>query len=119
MWFDSSTAGLVGGMGGLVGGMGGLLGGLIGCYGAMAGIFGRKGKFKKIILASGFGFIVLGVILLCVGLFALVTGQPYHVWYPFTLLGGLFTLILIPNYIVLKKVYTQAELKKMNVDDLT
>jgi DNA topoisomerase IA len=36
----------------------------------------------------------------------------------FMVIGCILTAVLLPNYIVVKKIYRQAELKKMNVDDL-
>ena len=112
MWFSEQIAGLIGGIGG------GLLGTLIGAWGAIIGIFARKGKFKKLILIVAIVFLVIAFIALCAGFFALAAGQPYHVWYPFALIGGTVTAIIIPNYIVAKRIYTRAELKKMNIDDL-
>jgi ABC-type dipeptide/oligopeptide/nickel transport system permease subunit len=112
MWFDLYTGILIGSIGGsAVGVFGGTLG-------AMAGVFSRKGKFKKFILTSMIILMILGVISLCAGVIALMSGQPYHVWYPFTILGVILPVVEIPGYIAVKKGYAQAELKKMSVDDL-
>ena len=112
MWFDAQTAGLVGGI------TGGAIGVTCGALGIMAGIFARKGKYKNFILAFAFMLIICGAALLCTGIIALATRQPYHVWYPFVFSGALLIVIIIPNYIVLRKTYTSAELKKMDIDDL-
>ena len=113
MWFSSQISGLVGGIGGA------LYGCLVGGGGAFVGIFAGKGKFKKFILTYLFIIMAVSAILLCVGIFALATGQPYHVWYPFMFIGGMGAIQLPIFYIMTRKFYIKAELKKMNIDDLT
>jgi len=107
MWFDVQTAGL---LGGALGGVMGICGGIIGI---MAGISARKAKFKKIILAITLTLIVFGAILLCFGIIALIMRQPYHVWYPFVLTGGISTAVFLPNYFHMKKIYKRTELNKI------
>ena len=113
MWFEPHMAGWIGGIGGSV------IGVLGGTFGALAGIFVRKGKFKKFILTYAIVLIVIGAASLCTGLFALITGQPYHVWYPFTLIGALLSIQMPIFFRMMKKIYIQVELNKMNIDDLT
>ena len=70
-WFDSSNAGLVGGIG------------------------------------------ALGV-----GLYALATGQPYHVWYPFALMGFILAVVLGSLLPVVRRRYAQAEQRRIDAEAL-
>jgi len=44
--------------------------------------------------------------------------QPFYVWYPFVLAGGIVTLLLIPNYFMLRKRLIEIELYKMEIKDI-
>ena len=101
MWFDAQTAGLIRG---ILGGAMGVCGGIVGIVG---GVFGRDGKYKKIVLAFVVVPMVIGVLLLPIGLVALLIRQPFHVWYPFALTGGIAITIFLPLYFSLKKIYEQ------------
>jgi len=91
------------------------------CYwiwAAPAMIWSRKGKHKKLILRSNLILTSIGAIILCVGIVALVTGQPFHVWFSPTASGFISLTCMVPMYFFIKKMYTKAELNKMSVDDL-
>jgi uncharacterized membrane protein len=103
MWFDAHIAGLIGG---IFGGLIGVCGGIIGIIG---GLFVRKGKYKKFTLTLSIALIVLGAISLIIGAIALIMRQPYHVWYPFVLVGGISTAVFFPLYFNMKKIYEQVE----------
>jgi MFS family permease len=94
----------------------GLCGGILGI---LAGKFSRRGRHKKLVMSFIFVMIVLGVLSLCIGLFALLMGQPYHVWYPFILLGVILVAVLVPNYVVIKNIYARAELNSFSSRDNT
>jgi len=112
MWFSQQTANLVGAI------MGSAVGVVGGTCGSLNMIFARKGKYWTFIKTNVTVWISLGVVSLCVGIFALITGQPYHVWYPFALVGFLLVIVIPANYVNAKKIYAAAELKKMSVDEL-
>ena len=63
--------------------------------------------------------LVLCALLIITGLYALLlAGQPWQVWYPLVLLGGLGTLatgVLLP---VTRRVYRQAEQRKLEASAL-
>ena len=103
MWFEAQTAGLIGG---IAGGVIGVCGGI---WGAVVGMNARKGKFKKFALTFAVVLIGLGVVSLCVGIAALATRQPYHVWYPFTLMGVILIAVFVPNYFNVRKIYAKFE----------
>ena len=81
--------------------------------------FVKKVKHKKIILSYAVIFIILSAISLCTGIIALISQQPFHVWFPFIIYGSTSIVCMVSMYIVARITYTKAELKKMNVDDLT
>jgi len=103
MWFDEQTAGLVGGIAGAVIGICG------GTWGAVVGMYARKGRFKTFALTFAVVLIGLGVASLCAGIAALAMRQPYHVWYPFTLMGVIVVAVVVPNYVNVKKIYARVE----------
>ena len=103
MWFDAQTAGLVGG---IAGGVVGICGGI---WGTVVGVYARKGKFKTFALTFPIVLIGLGIVSLCAGIVALATRQPYHVWYPFVLVGTILVAVLVPNYIMVRKIYAKVE----------
>jgi len=104
MWFNAQTAGL---LGGILGGIIGICGGIIGI---MGGVFGREGKYIKAVLTIAVVPMVIGVLLLPAGFIALIIRQPFHVWYPFALIGGIAIAIFLPLYFQLKKIYERIEL---------
>lgn len=112
MWFDSQTGTLIGA---ILGSASGILGGI---WGTLAGLYARKGKHKRLILASAIVLIAIGLIALGTGIAALFLKQLYHVWYPFLLIGIILVACLFPNYFNVKKIFTLAELKRMAVNDL-
>jgi len=63
-----------------------------------------------------------GSVSACLCVIALLTGQPYHVWYPFMMLGffgcawGGISLLI---HKLMKKQIVKSELNKMDIADLT
>jgi cell shape-determining protein MreD len=110
-WFDSRTAGLIGG---IIGTALGVTGGVIG---SLCGICVQKG-WKKLIYTLFIIAIAASSVLLITGIVALLCKQPYHVWYPFLLPGllgtGLFSILLS----TIGKRFTEYELRKMQAKDL-
>jgi hypothetical protein len=102
-WWGARQAGWIGGVGGSVLG---LLGGLIGTLASLGR--GRRfvtGATQVIIL---FGFLSAGA-----GLVALIGGQPYMVFYPLLLAGGVCVLVFGLNRKTILKRYQQIELRRM------
>jgi hypothetical protein len=106
-WWTGRTAGWLGGIGGS----------LIGCLGALVGWLSAKGKGYR--LASGLlkGGVVFGGVLILVGLVALIQSQPYAVYYPLLLLGGLLTVLSPIILLVLRNQQRQHELRRMEAMD--
>lgn len=112
-WFDPVTFGAW--FGAIVGGGGGAL---CGIWGALCGILSPRGKGRKVILGGMFMFVIIGLILSGVGLFALLSGQPYGIWYPILMAGLMFAIIpgvLIP---VIRKNYQEAENRRIAAESI-
>ena len=108
-WFENW--GLVGG---LLGGGIGLLGGV---YGTVVGICAPRGKAKRLVFGLHWFALLLGLALLVGGITALVTGQPYGVWYALLLPGALLTVLIICFTPMVKLRYRQAEHRKLNAEE--
>ena len=69
-------------------------------------------------LGGMFMFVIIGLILSGIGLFALISGQPYGIWYPILMVGLMFSIIpgaLIP---VIRKNYQQAENRRIAAESI-
>jgi hypothetical protein len=103
----------------LIGAFGGAGVGLLGAtLGPAMGILVPKGKGKSIILPALLTIGVLGVALLVSGLVALISKQPYHVWYPLVLIGLISSVVMLPLFFVAKGRYRAAERNRMEAQDL-
>jgi hypothetical protein len=101
---------------GSIGGSGlGMLGGLLG---TLVGVCAPRGVGRQAIVAFHVGLLVFGAALLAAGLTALAVGQPYHVWYPLVLGGGLMTPLLGVLLPVVRGAYRQAERRKLEAEVL-
>jgi hypothetical protein len=109
-WWDQETAILVGAIGGsAIGVIGGL-------YGAAMGVLAPRGKCKGLLMSVHVSMIVLGVVALVAGIVAAISGQPYAVYYPLLLGGGLVSLLfslLLPVVVVR---YRQAEARRLDAE---
>lgn len=112
MWFDTNIAIWIGALGGSAFG---IWGGLLGMFSQSCA---KKGKHRKLITGLICGTFVVGIVALVFGLVALISGQPYHIWYPLTLIGGIICFVLPCMYHTASKIYNQAELNKMQLQDM-
>lgn len=110
-WFDTQTAGLIGAIAGSA--MGVLFGGI---GGPMAGYFAPRGKHKPLVMGYFIAWGVLGVIALAVGLVAVFSDQPQHVYYPFLMVGGLCALLSAILTPVIAKQYRRADERKLDAE---
>jgi hypothetical protein len=107
-WWGERMAGLFGGLGGA----------LLGVMGAVIGVLGGSGKAKGVVLGLLRAMVGLGVLALGVGLVALATGQPYAVYFPLLLCGGIATVVPVGVLPGVRKRYEMAELRRMEATDL-
>lgn len=111
-WWNNETAAWVGGFGGAAVGVIG------GTYGAAVGMMAPKGIGRGPMLTVHFTLLVLGAASLVVGSIAWLSAQPYHVYYPMLLLGGVLAPLmgfLLPT--ILQR-YRQADARKMAAEEL-
>lgn len=108
-WWSPQLSALLGGIGGS----------LIGCCGGLIGCLAGLGKARRFVLAMTKTFIALGIVLTLAGIAAVVCQQPYAVWYPLLLLGGIMTLVCGVNLYPIKKRYDDLEIRRMTSMDAT
>ena len=110
-WFDQNTFGAL--WGAIIGGVGGTLGGL---WGALVGTMAPRGKGRAWIIPIGWGFAGLGVLSLAFGLYALVVGQPYGIWYGPVLTGVIFAGVVGGLMPVVYKRYADADARRLQAE---
>lgn len=108
-WWSDRTGGLVGGLGGAF--LGVFLGG---CLGPLI----ASGKARGFVMASYLAVGVLCVGLLSLGVVAWTIGQPYGVYYPLLLLGGLGAVLSAVGFRQARHKYHDSELRRMTSLDV-
>jgi hypothetical protein len=103
-WFGVLTGVVAGGMGSVLG--------------TAAGILVPRGKGKSWLPATCAVVAVLGLASLAFGLAALLSGQPYGIWYPPLLGGMLGTFIFGGGVFVLRARYAQVEQRRLEAEAL-
>ena len=107
-WWGSRTGGW----------LGAIVGCLIGCIGAATGILSSVGTARRFVLTVVNATILLGLCMLVLCGIALISSQPYVVWYPLALVGGLDALIFTALRGTIRKRYEQVELRKIAAADV-
>lgn len=107
-WWTSEQSGMVGGIAGSV------LGILGGVFGTMCGILIPKGKGVKPLLWGIRMLTIASVVFLCVGAVAIAQNQPYHVWYPLVLIGGLTLFVFGIWNFLLPYIASQHEQRRLH-----
>ena len=111
-WWTDHQAALIGAIGGsIVGGLGGL-------FGTIAGICAPRGKWKRLVFGMTYTFIAAGWTLLAAGLIALLLRQPYGVWYPLLLGGGVLGLAMTALAPLVHLRYREAENRRLEAEQL-
>lgn len=111
-WISEQSAWVLGPV--LGGGVGGVLCGGVG--GGLCGLLAQKGKARGFVMGYYVFMLVLGVLSLGVGLAALAVDQPYHVWYPFTLMGAILLIVIASVWPAIKRQYRQAEQRRLDAE---
>ncbi len=109
-WFGN--AGLVGG---LIGGGIGILGAV---YGTVVGVFAPRGKGRPFVFAVHWAALAVGGVLVVAGVTAVITGQPYGVWYALLLPGLLLTVLMGTATPMIRLRYRQAEHRRLEAEEL-
>jgi hypothetical protein len=82
------------------------------------GVLAPRGKAKWLVLGSLGVLLCCSAILLVLGITAVTSGQPYGVWYGLLLAGVIGLIVLGSLSPVAINAYRQAELRKMQSQDL-
>ena len=106
-WWSTSVGGIIGGAFGIV----------FGCLGGVIGWLSHKGKARAFVMATVKTMFGVGTASLVLSVVALVCGQPYAVYYPPLLVGILLTILPLGLLGAVRKMYEQAELRKMEALD--
>jgi hypothetical protein len=95
-----------------------VLGVVGGTWGGLMGTLGPRGKAKRLMLGGLWMLLACSAILLVAGIVALLTGQPYGVWYGLGLAGLIGLLAIGANTPMALKMYRDAEVRRMKAQDL-
>lgn len=106
-WFSSSVAGF----------LGGLIGTLVGLMGAFIGWAATRAKARAAVMFLLGLMGLMGLAGAVLGVLALMDEQTYAVTYTLLLIGGLGLVLPTGLYMVVKKRYQQAELRRMQAMD--
>lgn len=106
-WWNDRQAGLVGG----------IVGSALGVLGALIGWLGSTGRARGFALGTLSALSLLGMGALALGGIALTSDQPYGVYYPLLLLGGLGTVLGFSLKRSMSKRYEELELRRMQALD--
>ena len=106
-WWSGQHAGILGAIGGSA----------LGILGAVVGWLGSAGRAKGFVLNTLQGIAWVGIGILLLGAVAFLGGQPYGVYYPLVLLGGISATLgfFLPRS--LSKRYEDLELRRMQAFD--
>ncbi len=111
-WFSEHTGILLGSFGGAgLGALGAILG-------VTAGILLPQGRGRTWLLGTVLSVTTLGVLCFLTGLLALWQDQPYAVWFPLLLLGGLAGGVFGGLYPTFKCRLREAEQRRLEADAL-
>ncbi|HUW20410.1 MAG TPA: hypothetical protein VMW16_14020 [Sedimentisphaerales bacterium] len=108
-WWDDRTAGVVGG----------LAGSIVGLVGGVIGLLSGIGKGRRLVLFLLTLLSLIGGVSLVFGLTAVVLSQPYGVYYPPLLLGGICTIVPTGLRGTIRRRFEEIELRKMKAMDVT
>lgn len=107
LWWSDAMGGILGAVIGIV----------VGCFGAVIGVLSSRGKAASFVKVSMALVVVAGAGILIAGIYALMESQPYGVYYPLLLGGGLMMVIFGGLWPVVAQRYRERELKTMEAAD--
>ena len=90
---------------------------LFGCLGGLIGYLAFRGRGRGFAIAVMIVMIALGAAALILGVVAFALSQPYDVYYPLFLGGGLFVLLPATQLPTIRRRYAEMELRKMSAID--
>lgn len=106
-WFTARVAAIAGALGGTA----------IGLWGALVGMLASRGRARAFVFVSSGVLFVAGIAAAVAGLTALFIGQPYAVYYPLLLVGGILIFVIGFLRRSLPQRYEALEMRKMRAID--
>ena len=89
-----------------------------GVLGAVVGWLAWHGRARSFVLTTWKALWAVALALLAVGLYALVKGQPWGIWYGFLLPGVIGATAVGANFFTILKRYRDAEQRRFAARDL-
>lgn len=108
-WWGNSAGALIGSIGGA----------LLGLLGAIMGTLVGIGKGKNLVMVLAASMTAMGLLVLVGGIVAAVNSQPYEVYYPLLLLGGMMSVAGPIVLVVAPSRFRDRELRRMQALDVT
>ena len=90
----------------------------MGCIGGLIGTLSGLGRARRLTLGLARATIVFGLACLVAGTVAISLAQPYAVWYPLLLGGGICTGVMGFGLRTLRRRYAEIELRRMAAMDV-
>jgi hypothetical protein len=87
-------------------------------FGILASRLVPRGEGKTLVVSLMVCMITAGVIALAAGVAALLLKQPYHVWYPLLLGGGICAMVFGGNLPMILMRYKQAEARRLDAESM-
>ena len=106
-WWTTQQGAYLGAYGGAAVGV------IVGTLGAVIGICAARGALGRWAVAAVCVAACMGFAIAMVGVGALVLGQPYHVYYPLLLIGGIVSMVCGANIPSMVAMVRAAEQRRM------
>jgi len=100
-------------LGAILGAGVGIFGGLLG---TLCGTLAPRGKAKGFVMGLHALGVIIGFAMLVLGVVALVSGQPYAIWYGLGLPGLILTCVLLAVTGAVRQRYREAEQRKLEAE---
>lgn len=110
-WWDESATTIV-----IVVGAG--LGATAGILGAASGTLAPRGIGRGPVVTLHSLYVLTGLVSLAAGIVAVVSGQPYRVYYPLLLIGFILSVVMTPLLPILLIRYRQAEHRRLEAEEI-
>lgn len=107
-WWTARQAGLIGGILGLI----------LGCCGAAIGVLAARRRATRLVIGLLWGLTAAGLAAVGAGLVAAFTAQPWEVFYPLLLAGGIASIVAGTLLPVARRRLAAIELARMRAQDL-
>jgi hypothetical protein len=108
-WFNPSLYGWLPGT---------VFGCTVGLYGGITGWLAPRGRARGLVLGALWTFLAASTGFLAIGIFGLLSGQPYGVWYSLMLPGVIGVLVLGFNAPTVLRLYRIAEQRSLEAQDM-